>query len=78
VTGPGSTSVATPEAVLVDFVGDLRRAGLTVPVGSTVRFAEAVALVGAADERSVYWAGRATLVPHPGDRDDHPAHGRRR
>ena len=67
MTGPGSTSVATPEAVLVDFVGDLRRAGLTVPVGSTVRFAEAVALVGAADERSVYWAGRATLVPHPED-----------
>ena len=57
----------SPEAVLVAFVGDLRRAGLTVPVGSTVRFAEAVALVGAADERSVYWAGRATLVPHPED-----------
>jgi len=63
------TAVAAPvpEAVLVAFVGDLRRAGLTVPVGCTVRFAEAVALVGAADERSIYWAGRATLVPHPED-----------
>ena len=59
--------MTSPEEVLVDFVGDLRRAGLTVPVGSTVRFAEAVALVGAADERAVYWAGRATLVPHPED-----------
>jgi uncharacterized protein with von Willebrand factor type A (vWA) domain len=60
------TTVA-PDAVLVAFVADLRRAGLTVPVDSSVRFAEAVALVGAADERAVYWAGRATLVPHPED-----------
>ena len=68
VTAPtGPTGAAAAEDVLVAFVADLRRAGLTVPVGCTVRFAEAVASVGAADERAVYWAGRATLVPHPED-----------
>jgi uncharacterized protein with von Willebrand factor type A (vWA) domain len=64
---PAAPVTPTPEGVLAAFVAELRRAGLTVPVGCTVRFAEAVALVGAADERSVYWAGRATLVPHPED-----------
>src|SRR5262249_13168650 len=61
------SDVATPEDGLVAFVGDLRRAGLTVPIGCTVRLVEAVARLGAEGARSVYWAGRATLVPRPED-----------
>ena len=49
------------------FVRSLRRAGVAVPVGSTVVFAEAVAAVGGVDTRQVYWAGRATLVARPED-----------
>jgi len=63
VTAPASA----PEHVLVGFVRSLRRAGLAVPVGSTVVFAEAVAAVGGTDIRQVYWAGRTTLVTRPED-----------
>ena len=58
---------SAPEHLLVGFVRSLRRAGLAVPVGSTVVFAEAVAAVGGTDLRQVYWAGRATLVTRPED-----------
>jgi uncharacterized protein with von Willebrand factor type A (vWA) domain len=53
--------------MLVGFVRSLRRAGLAVPVGSTVVFAQAVAAVGGTDTRQVYWAGRATLISRPED-----------
>ena len=49
------------------FVRALRRAGLSVPVGSTAVFVQAVAAVGATDAGGVYWAGRATLVTRPED-----------
>ena len=51
-----------PDRVAVEFVRALRAAGLEVPVGSTVTFAEALAEVGLEREASLYWAGRATLV----------------
>lgn len=44
----------------------LRRAGLSVPVASTLSFIEAVALVGD-DLRSIYWAGRATMPHSPAE-----------
>src|SRR5581483_5573809 len=53
----------------VAFVSLLRRAGLSVPVGSAVNYAEALAAVGLGDRAGVYWAGRATLVRRPEDFD---------
>lgn len=51
-----------PDRVAVEFVRALRAAGLDVPVGATVTFAEALAEVGFLRESSLYWTGRATLV----------------
>lgn len=45
----------------------LRGAGLDVPVGSTVLFARALALVGCGTRDRVYWAGRSTLLKRPDD-----------
>jgi uncharacterized protein with von Willebrand factor type A (vWA) domain len=64
---PASPRPPSPEAALVGFVRALRRAGLAVPVGSTLLLVEAVAAVGGTDEAAVYWAGRATLVTRPED-----------
>jgi uncharacterized protein with von Willebrand factor type A (vWA) domain len=55
------------DALVTGFAHVLRRAGLEVPVGATVTFAEAVGTLGAEREASVYWAGRATLVRRPED-----------
>jgi uncharacterized protein len=55
------------ESLVVAFARVLRQAGLDVPVGSTVTFAEALGELGAAEEASVYWAGRATMVRRPED-----------
>ena len=52
---------------VVGFVAALRRAGLPVPTGSTVLFAEALAALAPASADRVYWAGRATLVRRPED-----------
>ena len=51
-----------PVAAVVAFVRMLRQAGLAVPVDSTTRFVEALAVVDPAVPDDVYWAGRATLV----------------
>lgn len=59
---PGET-----ERVAVGFARVLRASGLDVPVGSTILFARALALVGFASSGTVYWAGRATLVTRPED-----------
>jgi uncharacterized protein with von Willebrand factor type A (vWA) domain len=40
----------------------LRDAGLDIPVGASVTFAEALDAVGFDQQSSVYWAGRATLL----------------
>jgi uncharacterized protein with von Willebrand factor type A (vWA) domain len=59
--------VAGAEALLVAFAGAVRAAGLEVPVGATVQLGRAVAALDAGSERSLYWAGRATLVRRPED-----------
>jgi uncharacterized protein with von Willebrand factor type A (vWA) domain len=55
------------DRLAVGFARLLRAAGLDVPVGATVVFAEALGAVGAGSRESVYWAGRATLVRRPED-----------
>lgn len=66
-SGSGLAQEPAPESVVVAFVAALRRAGLSIPVGSTVAYTEALGQVGVADRDSVYWAGRATLIVHPED-----------
>ena len=51
----------------VAFARVLRGAGIDVPVGATMQFAEAIACVGSEQRARVYWAGRATLVKRPED-----------
>jgi uncharacterized protein with von Willebrand factor type A (vWA) domain len=54
--------VADPERIVAGFGRALRANGLSVPTGTAVLFAEALALVGMEEPSRVYWAGRATLV----------------
>lgn len=56
-----------PGRLAVGFGRLLRGAGLAVPVGSVLAFAEALGAVGLDDRDPVYWAGRATLVRRPED-----------
>lgn len=51
----------------MSFATLLRGAGVDVPVGSVVTFADALGAVGLGDPDRVYWAGRATLVRRPED-----------
>ncbi len=51
-----------PERVAVGFARVLRGAGLDVPVGTVVTYAEALAALGLDRRAGVYWAGRTTLV----------------
>jgi uncharacterized protein with von Willebrand factor type A (vWA) domain len=53
------------DRVAVAFTRVLRRAGIDVPVGSTIVFAQALRTLGASRRDDVYWAGRATLVKRP-------------
>ncbi|HEY1635369.1 MAG TPA: VWA domain-containing protein [Acidimicrobiales bacterium] len=55
------------DRIAVAFAHVLRGAGLDVPVGSVVSFAQALGAVGVGAQRPVYWAGRATLVTRPED-----------
>jgi hypothetical protein len=55
------------DRVAVGFARVLRGAGLDVPVGATITFAEALAEVGVGRREHVYWAGRTTLVRRPED-----------
>jgi uncharacterized protein with von Willebrand factor type A (vWA) domain len=57
----------SPEQIVAGFVRALRSAGLSVPTGSAVTFAQALGLIGLSDPTRVYWAGRATLVRRPED-----------
>jgi uncharacterized protein len=57
------------DRAVVGFARVLRGAGLDVPVGATITFAEALAEVGVARKEQVYWAGRTTLVRRPEDVD---------
>ena len=49
------------------FARILRGAGIDVPVGRAVTFAEALTLVGVERSEAVYWAGRTTLLGRPED-----------
>jgi uncharacterized protein with von Willebrand factor type A (vWA) domain len=53
------------ERLTVSFARVLRRAGVDVPVGATLTFAEGLACVGLGSRADVYWTGRATLVTSP-------------
>lgn len=55
------------ERLATGFVHCLRSGGLTIPVGMTLRFTEALDAVGLSNGEDVYWAGRATLVSRPED-----------
>ncbi len=61
--GPESDRVA------VAFARILRGAGLDVPIGATMLFAQALARLGLERRAGVYWAGRTTLVKRPEDID---------
>ena len=52
------------ERMAVAFARVLRGAGLEVPVGAVVTYAEALGVLGIAQQSAVYWAGRTTLVRH--------------
>ena len=49
------------------FVRALRAAGLTVPVGSSINYLQALGEVGVDEGDDVYWGGRATLIHRPED-----------
>jgi hypothetical protein len=55
------------DRMAVGFARVLRGAGLDVPVGAGITFAQALAAVGLERRDGVYWAGRATLVRRPED-----------
>jgi len=66
---PAVPDAATPselcERLAVAFTRVVRAAGIDVPVGATLGFAQALACVGLSRREHVYWAGRATLVNRP-------------
>ena len=55
------------DRLAVGFARVLRGAGIDVPVGTTILFAQALGAVGVSTRDSVYWAGRATLLSRPED-----------
>jgi hypothetical protein len=55
------------ERIAVGFARLLRQCGMHAPLGSVITFLHALGQVGMADQRSVYWAARATLVHRPED-----------
>jgi uncharacterized protein with von Willebrand factor type A (vWA) domain len=57
------------DELLVGFARALRAAGVPVTLDRTRFFLDAVARVGAQDQRATYWAGRATLCSSPEDLD---------
>jgi hypothetical protein len=61
------TTHGNADRIAVAFARVLRGAGVEVPVGSVVSFAQALGAVGVRAEQPVYWAGRATLVTRPED-----------
>lgn len=53
--------------IAVAFARVLRGAGVVVPIGCVLNFAEGIDAVGLDDRGSVYWTGRATLLHRPED-----------
>jgi uncharacterized protein with von Willebrand factor type A (vWA) domain len=57
--------VPDTERLAVAFARVLRGAGIDVPVGATLTFADALNVVDLGDRSAVYWAGRSTLLTAP-------------
>lgn len=55
------------DRIVAGFVHSLRAGGLVVPVSMSLRFRQALELLGLGSGEDVYWAGRATLVSRPED-----------
>lgn len=53
----------------VAFTRVLRGAGMRVPTSSAIAFGEALAVTGLGDRDTTYWAGQATLIARPEDRE---------
>ena len=53
----------------VAFTRVLRGVGMNVPTSSTIAFGEALAATGLDDRDVTYWAGQATLLRRPEDRE---------
>ena len=51
----------------VAFARVLRGAGVVVPIGCVLSFAEGIEVVGLEDRDNVYWTGRSTLLHRPED-----------
>ena len=66
-TAPAPRQGGGMTRLLVDFAGELRRAGLTAGTGDVLTFAAATAELDPTDLLDLYWAGRTTLVTR---RDD--------
>jgi uncharacterized protein with von Willebrand factor type A (vWA) domain len=69
--GPAAVSapptIEAPGRLVAGFTRALRQAGLAVPTGSAILYAEALGRVGLDDPERVYWAGRAALARRPED-----------
>jgi uncharacterized protein with von Willebrand factor type A (vWA) domain len=61
------TTTGDPATIATGFARLLRGAGLSVPIGNVLAFAEALGTIGLGHRDGVYWAGRATLVRRPED-----------
>src|ERR1700733_13177769 len=48
--------------LVVTFVSNLRRAGVTVPLDNVVHYVRAIDAVGIHRLEGIYWAGRAVLI----------------
>lgn len=68
VAAPAAAQSA-PDAdrVVAGFVRFLRRGGLRVSISRSIRFRQALGVVGLGSGLDVYWAGRATLVAEPAE-----------
>lgn len=69
MTIPVAAPLHGADELLVGFARALRAAGVSVTADRTRSYLEATALVGLADQKATYWAGRATLCSGPDDLD---------
>ena len=63
------TSTRDAGELAVAFTRVLRGTGMRVPTSSTIAFGEALAATGIDDRDVTYWAGQATLLRRPEDRE---------
>ena len=69
MTADATGFVHEADELLLGFTRALRAAGLGVTQDRAQTFLRAVSLVGLADQRATYWAGRTTLCSGPDDLD---------